>query len=318
MLKSVNQLVTERCNSKCKMCGIWRVKTAGEMTPEEFDRLYSHPEFASVEDLCISGGEPTLRKDLLDVTDKILAHLPKLRMLFLSTNGSDPSKAREFMERYSPAVEDIYICPSIEGSREIHAKIRGVDTYSSVLETIKEVKGIGADNIHVVLSMTLTPENCNEDSLSHVRHVAEENGCTYSFRPASRSDTFYKNGGCENLSLAPAQIDFVKKYMFEHKISDPFLDMLFSFLNDQGTIMGSREKGIECLAGDISVFVKPTGMIYPCINSTRVIGNLERGIFIKDYDVGDHEPCPCCTECQIYPMINFHQHASKSRRKNGN
>ncbi|MDD5151362.1 MAG: radical SAM protein, partial [Flavobacterium sp.] len=165
MIKSVNQLVTQRCNSKCEMCGIWREEPEEELSPEEFDRLYSHKEFRGVEDLCISGGEPTLRKDLIEVTDRIISHLPLLRMLFLSTNASNPRVVESFMKRYSPLVEDIHVCLSLEGDRETHKRVRGIDTYDKVVDTIKRVKILGLGNSHTVLSTTLTPDNCNQNSL---------------------------------------------------------------------------------------------------------------------------------------------------------
>jgi molybdenum cofactor biosynthesis enzyme MoaA len=72
MIKSVNQIVTERCNSRCKMCFVWKLrKKSLEMTAQEFKDLYSREEFKEVEDLCISGGEPTLRLDLLEITEQI-------------------------------------------------------------------------------------------------------------------------------------------------------------------------------------------------------------------------------------------------------
>ena len=41
MIKSVNQLVTEKCNSRCQMCSIWSIKhKCYEMTSEEFGKKH--------------------------------------------------------------------------------------------------------------------------------------------------------------------------------------------------------------------------------------------------------------------------------------
>jgi len=310
MIKSINQLVTERCNSKCQMCSIWKIKDKSlEMSPDEFDKLYSMPEFRDLEDLCISGGEATMRSDLFEVIDSMIKHLPKLNMLFLSTNGSNPEVAQEFMKRYSPAVKDIYICPSIDGDRKTHRIIRGVDTYSKVLKTTELVNQLNLNNSHTVFSTTIVPENCNTKSLDHVRDLAKKYDCSFSFRPASKNESFYHNKKSEGFMIGSKGFDFMKNYMQERNISDPFLDILFDYIQGKDTLMGSPKKGIECLAGDISIFIKPDGEIYPCINSTRLIGNKKLGLFKEKYSLGDKELCPCCTECQVYPMLNFSQYA---------
>ena len=315
MIKSVNQLVTERCNSRCIMCSIWKIKDRSyEMTPENFSELYSKPEFKEVEDLCISGGEATLRTDLFEVTDNILKNLPKLNMLFLSTNGSNPEVAKKFVERYSSKVKDVYVCPSLEGNKETHRKIRGVDSYDKVIETARSIENLNIKNCHVVFSITIVPENCNKESLNHVKNIAKDLGCTFSFRPASQNDTFYHNRRSTNFMIDTSQLKFLKSYMVEEEISDPFLDILFQFIEGKETIMGSRENGIKCLAGDISVFIKSNGEIFPCINSSRLIGDRQRGIFKKGYKLGEKELCPCCTECQIYPMLNFSQFSDKNEK----
>ena len=315
MIKSVNQLVTERCNSRCKMCSIWQIKDRSyEMASKEFDELYSNPEFKEVEDLCISGGEATLRTDLFEITDSMLKNLPKLNMLFLSTNGSNPDIVKKFVERYSPKIKDIYVCPSLEGNRDVHKQIRGVDSYDKVLKTAKSIKDLNIKNCHVVFSTTIVPENCNQESLNHVKKVAEKLNCTSSFRPASQNDTFYHNRRSDNFMIDGSQIKFLENYMIKEKISDPFLDILFQSIKGKETIMGSRECGIKCLAGDISVFIKSDGDIFPCINSSRLIGDRKRGVFEKGYKLGGKELCPCCTECQIYPMLNFSQYSDKNEK----
>ncbi len=204
MIKSVNQLITERCNSKCKMCSIWNLKNKPyEMTPQEFNRLYSKPEFKEVEDLCISGGEPTLRRDLFELTTAILKNLPKLRMLFLSTNGSNPQTVRDFVKKYNQKAPEIYICLSLEGDKETHKKIRGVDTYDKVIKTAKLVKSLKIKKCHVIFSTTIVPENCNKESLDHIRSLSKYLGCTFSFRIASKNATFYHNVKSKNILINP-------------------------------------------------------------------------------------------------------------------
>jgi len=306
MIKSINQLVTYECNSRCNMCCIWTFgKDRNQMSPEDFERLYQRKVFRMVEDLCISGGEPTLREDLPEIMSRILPSLPMLRTLFLSTNCSFPDRVFDFVKRNASYVPKVYAVVSLEGDRETHRKIRGVDSYDRVVEVLNSIQQMSDSRIKSIISMTLQPENCNYASLEYVRNVAEMTGSGFTFRPATKNEIFYANQRLRSIDLTTEQTNFLKDYIAKYKSNDPFMWQLNKFLADEETIMGSRKTEIKCMAGKISVFIKSDGTIYPCINSTRVIGDKDNGLYGLSFNLGDQEPCPCCTECQVYPMINY-------------
>jgi len=306
MIKSVNQLVTYECNSRCNMCLIWTYgKDEKQMSPEEFEKLYRRKEFRTIEDLCISGGEPTLRTDLTEIMDRITPNLPKLKMLFLSTNCSFPDRTLDFVKRNALRVPEVYAVVSLEGDRETHKKIRGVDSYDQTIDVLYSIKSINNPRIKSIISTTLQPRNCNSDCLEHVRGIAEVVGSGFTFRPATKNEVFYANQSLRLIDLTIEQMGFVRDYINKYKSEDPFMKELSKFLGGEETIMGTRKTEIKCLAGKISVFIMADGTIYPCINSTRVIGDKNNGLYSNSYQLGDQEPCPCCTECQIYPMLNY-------------
>jgi len=306
MIKSVNQLVTYDCNSQCNMCLIWTFgKDEKQMNPKEFERLYRRNEFKTIEDLCISGGEPTLREDLSEIIDRILPNLPMLRMLFLSTNCSFPDRVLAFVKRNAPRVPEVYAVVSLEGDRETHKKIRGVDSYNQTLDVLYSIKRMDDPKVKSIVSMTLQPKNCNLGSLEHVKNIAEITESGFTFRPATKNEVFYANQRSKMIDLTVEQAGLVREYISKYKLNDPFMEQLNIFLAGEETVMGTRKTDIKCLAGKISVFIKSDGTIYPCINSTRLIGNKESGLYKTSYQLGDKEPCPCCTECQVYPMLNY-------------
>jgi len=312
MIKSVNQLVTAKCNSKCKNCSIWQSKDfSDEMLPQEFKELYSKQQFREVEDLCISGGEPTMRRDLVQIMNEILPSIPKLNILFLSSNASYPDRVLEFLKKCSDKIKDVYACLSLEGDRQTHKLLRGVDTYNSVVYTLEKIQQLDIPNIHSIISTTLSSENCDKKSLEHIRDIANRTGSTHSFRPVTVNDTFYKNTECGCSSLSIAQAEVMRSYISQYKNDDPFLKILCDFIDNKPTVMGDRKTGIKCLAGDISVLIQPDGKIFPCINSKRQIGDKKQGVYEFEYLLGDKELCPCCTECQVYPMLNFAKYGTR-------
>lgn len=307
MIKSATVLVTNRCNSRCIMCNIWNTKIAEkEMTVAEYKKLFSRPEFREIEDLNISGGEATLRDDIVEIIDAMLENMPKVHMFFLSTNGTNPEKARDLFLRYSKRIKDVYVCVSIEGDIETHKKVRGVDSYDSAIRTIELCKEANP-NIHSIISMTLTSINTNKKSLNHIKKIAEKTGSTYSFRKSWKNETYYHNCANKKIDISEEQkreaVDFMKKYC----AADPFMKAQIKYFENDSMAMMKK-----CHAGDTFILVRPDGSIYPCINSSRKIGDLKSGVVVKNIaDLGKYESCPCCTECCFYPMLNWSSYSTK-------
>jgi len=68
--------VTYRCNARCVMCNIWQSEGTGELSIEEWDGILGDRLFAGIESVSLTGGEPTLRQDLPELTELLFSHLP--------------------------------------------------------------------------------------------------------------------------------------------------------------------------------------------------------------------------------------------------
>jgi len=299
MIKSITQLVTRRCNSRCEPCNIWKSPLGYEMTPMEFKSLYSHKHFKEIEDLGISGGEPLLRKDLNEVINEIIENLPKLKMLFLNSNCTYPDRIFSFVEEFGWKIPYLYIVASLEGDKKTHKKIRGIDSYDSVIATTEGLTN--KKNVNTLISTTLSENNCNQQSINHVRNVAKRTGAEFTFRPANTSEVAYRNRDYL-LDLSPEQMNLTLKMISEKK-DDPFMIQLYKHLSGQRTIMGERGN-IQCQAGEIMAFIDADGKIRPCIYSDQIIGDRFNGLQ-KDFTFKETSSCPCCTECQVYPKLNY-------------
>ena len=106
---------TFRCNSKCQMCYIWKNPTEPkeEVSLETLSKL--PPGF---DNLNVSGGEPTLRKDLGEIAD--LLH-PKARVMEISSNGLHPERLVPIIKKYP----NIKVRFSLEGNQATNDTIRG-------------------------------------------------------------------------------------------------------------------------------------------------------------------------------------------------
>src|ERR1039457_5139571 len=89
-LRSLRVSVTDRCNLRCNYCMpqeeyVWLPRQE-LLTFEEIVRLVDVFTSLGVVDVCITGGEPLLRRDLPSLI-RMLAANPRIRDLALTSNG---------------------------------------------------------------------------------------------------------------------------------------------------------------------------------------------------------------------------------------
>jgi MoaA/NifB/PqqE/SkfB family radical SAM enzyme len=132
-------LVTYRCNARCGMCDSWRMKPGTEMTPAVVAEVFG--KLGRLDVVRLSGGEPFLRDDLLDVAEAI-ARASRPRVLHVTTNGSFPDKVAAFAEAFS-APRRLAFMVSFDGHREAHDASRGARvTYDLAMETVRRLAAL--------------------------------------------------------------------------------------------------------------------------------------------------------------------------------
>jgi MoaA/NifB/PqqE/SkfB family radical SAM enzyme len=129
------------------MCNIWQNQTKLE---EEIDHAY-YERLPNGLRINITGGEPTLRRDIDDIF-RIL--YPKASLLELSTNGRHTKKIVELANKYP----NILIRVSLEGLPAINDSKRGMkDGFDHALRTMLELKKTKCKNIG--FSVVISPDN---------------------------------------------------------------------------------------------------------------------------------------------------------------
>ena len=123
--------VIDVCNSKCQMCYIWKNKEKNPITPEEICRGLRQPIFRKVKSVGINGGEPTLRRDLADLTQALFASLPKMKSVSLITNAYNVDQVTQRIDETGIVVKKyggyLDVMVSLDGYGSLHDLIRGRD-----------------------------------------------------------------------------------------------------------------------------------------------------------------------------------------------
>lgn len=265
-IKEVVVAVTYRCNSRCRMCNIWKIKEHfGEITPQDFLRL---PK--SLKDINISGGEPFLRKDLSEIISVIKNRCTKANLV-ISSNGFATDLIISQMKEIVKIMPNIGVAISIDGIGEAHSKIRGIENgFEKAMNTIANLKKIGVKNIKI--GFTIGEYNAQE--LFEVYYLAKKLGTELSLTVVHSSENYF---GKDNAIKDKTEIIQALNWLVDKEIST------WNYKNWGRAYFayGAREfiqKGTRILpdySGILSIFVNPQGVVYPCDVSSTKIGNLK-------------------------------------------
>lgn len=203
--------VIDICNSRCQMCRIWENKQSSDITVEQLRTGLKSELFSNVEGIGFNGGEPTLRKDLLQLVEVALDNLPALKQVSLITNAYKYSQVIEQVEKIGELVKarnkyfDVMV--SLDGFGDVHDKVRGK---SGNFENAKKVLAFLSDFKHVDnvrIGCTVIRENVFH--LADLFEFCVTNGLYVKFRQGVPHQRLYT----ENL-LDPYALTFEEKYEF--------------------------------------------------------------------------------------------------------
>ncbi len=126
-LGTVIFFVTSRCNAACKTCFYHEeLNSAGDLTFEQIETVSrTMPE---ISDLWLSGGEPTLRRDVNQII-RLFVQNNKITRLIVPTNALIKGRVFDLVESAlgeNPEIEELYLNVALDGYDKTHDRIRGV------------------------------------------------------------------------------------------------------------------------------------------------------------------------------------------------
>src|ERR1700675_3234434 len=142
------------CDAKCEMCGNWKMgDRKSDMTLEQLDGAMAHPFWGAVENLNISGGEPTTRNDLPEMVELFQRRLPRMRKIGINTTGLTPHRAIPMLTRIVEfcAEKDLLISArvSLDGIGDIHDQVRHVKNgFDKACRTIDAMQALAEKHQH--------------------------------------------------------------------------------------------------------------------------------------------------------------------------
>lgn len=253
-------LITENCNSRCLICNFWKKKSRNELTINEISTFLSSPLLQNLKSVTISGGEPLLRKDLIEIINMI--YNKTCIKVSLNTNGLLPQVLEKLLLVHRNKIDNILL--SIDGPKEINNKIRGNRTFERVLKSIKIAEKYG---LCPCVNTTLTKLNFKSLGETYLQFKDYH----FSFKLAQNSRFYFGNNSETPFNFSDNEAKELVKIVKRLPQNDLYTLFMPKWIQN-------RTRPSPCYAGSFSLVLGAHGEISLCIHSAP-IGNIRKNLF---------------------------------------
>ncbi|MFC1711521.1 radical SAM protein [Patescibacteria group bacterium] len=154
--------ITGKCNLRCHHCFYWKsLNTKEQLSFNKIAKISNNlPKFSNLQ---ISGGEPFLRKDIVEII-KTFKKNNKILGVNIPTNGTlttETIKKLKLLLKIDPLFS-VDVNFSIDGIQKIHEEIRGVKgTFNQAITTLKKVSQLKKTypNLKVSINTVISAKN---------------------------------------------------------------------------------------------------------------------------------------------------------------
>jgi MoaA/NifB/PqqE/SkfB family radical SAM enzyme len=270
--------VTYRCDARCVMCNIWQSSKTTELSLEQWSRVLDDRLFASVESVSLTGGEPTLRRDLPQLAQLQLNKLPSLQRVTITTNALNRKRVVEHCEQLLDLCGArgirFFVGVSLDGIGPVHDEMRNIPgAFDKVQSTLEGLQHLQARGLRMGINCTLTSRNLHD--AENVRQWCAERGLTVNYIIASFAEGFYANVGAQDdLAIAPQQRAELVAFLRQLAAQSSPGNLAAYFYADAARMMErGRARTTPCVFQKDAFILDARGDLQYCMYS-RMLGNV--------------------------------------------
>lgn len=319
-------VVTYRCNARCIMCDSWKMEGHDDLTLPEVERIFS--QLPPMDAVRLTGGEPFVRKDLIEIAHLAQRHLKPL-FLHVTSNGFLTDRIVSFCEQRDKSTP-LSLLISLDGVGEKHNQVRGKD--SAWDSATKTLKALAPRRKELRLTLGINQTIVDAEGAEHYRHLREELAplgvhhhmvmaydisATYSLERdrdcapegIGQFTTFGQFSEQELTDLfAEVEKDIAGLPMAERAAKRYYLRGIASRLLRRG-----GQPNPKCVALSAHMRLYPNGDVPTCQFSSKTVGNLRRQTFQEVWNSAEIQgqrdwvnKCPgCWAECEVIPSAIY-------------
>lgn len=315
-------IVTFKCNARCIMCDSWKKKEHNDLSVEEIENIFK--QLPQLDGIRLSGGEPFLRKDLIEI-DHLAQKYLKPYMIHITSNGFLTERIIEFVEKREKKIP-LYLLISLDGLEATHNRIRGLDNaWGKTTSTLKELVSLKERyKITLDVNQTIVDEEGIEQYFK-LRDYLKQYNIKNNFVLGYDVSATYSTD--QDIDVAPEnEGDFTSfgdfseeslrrlfKYGREDIKNFSWIDRLAKNYYLQGienrVYFNEGKPNPKCVALNAHMRLMPDGTVPTCQFNSKTVGDFRKQTFEEIWYGQEIEPmrqwvkecAGCWAECEVLP-----------------
>ena len=291
--------ITSACQSLCKTCNIGLIYQKNpsmikeDLTIEEIEKMFKN--IGHVYYFNISGGEPFLRRDIVEIVKLACKYLSP-KVIHTPTNALLPSlietrteEILKWMGENGYGHVSFTIKPSYDGVKKDHDIIRGMDgNFEKLMDTYKRLKNLQGKYSNLKVGLGTVISNFNVDKIKEIADFA------YTLKPDTYINEIAENraemwNAQDNITPSAdkykeAMENFASRTKNEMKSKKGISRAMYAFRQIYYDLvvktLKKNRQVIQCYGGITNVHINAKGEVWPCcvLGYDQPMGNL------RDYD----------------------------------
>ena len=304
------------CDARCTMCNNWKWgDRKSDMSLAQLEPVMASPFWGAVENLNISGGEPTTRNDLPEMVELFQRHLPRLRKIGINTTGLTPHRAIPMLTRIVEfcAARGILISirVSLDGIGDVHDQVRTVKNgFNKASKTIDAMQALAARHPNFSFGIASTIFATNMADAENILAWARTRNLDVVFNMLRFTDAMLHNKELqEKIGFREREEAFMRKFFLDRVQEESILSgQSFMYLHYADMIANGYHRTMPCPFQSQGLLLNPNGDLHYCENSQKLGNVLDESADAlyfeaenqKHRDQIKRETCPTClSPCQV-------------------
>jgi len=304
------------CDAKCTMCSNWKFgDRKSDMTLAQLEPVMAHPFWGAVENLNISGGEPTTRNDLPRMVEVFHRHLPRMRKIGINTTGLTPHRAIPMLTKIVEFCAEkgllISIRVSLDGIGDIHDQVRVVKNgFEKACKTIEAMQALAKQHDNFQFGIAATIFATNMPDAENILAWARTKDLDVVFNMLRFTDAMLHNKELEaTIGFREREERFMRKFFLDRVQEESVLSgQSFMYLHYADMIANGYHRTMPCPFQSQGLLLNPNGDLHYCENSEKlgnVLDDSAESLYFEAEHLAHrerlkHEVCTTClSPCQV-------------------